>query len=49
MKVWCKQGSDTWFTSIDLNTNHIYVESVNSIGEQKIATVITLSEIKNHE
>lgn len=35
MKVCCKQGSDTWFTSIDLNTNHIYVESVNSIGEQK--------------
>lgn len=34
MKVCCKQGSDTWFTSIDLNTNHIYVESVNSIGEQ---------------
>lgn len=49
MKVCCKQGYDTWFTSIDLNTNHIYVESVNSIGEQKIATVITLSEIKNHE
>lgn len=49
MKVCCKQESDTWFTSIDLNTNHIYVESVNSIGEQKIATVITLSEIKNHE
>lgn len=49
MKVCCKPGSDTWLTSIDLNTNRIYVESVNSIGEKKTATVITISEIKNHE